>query len=284
MHVVGFGALCPIHASRAMAKIIVVVVVLGCLLARPASVDGAVSGTSSSVTVSADGTLLLVMRCPREAHDCAEPVLLPDGRIVALRDVFEKSGVYDALTFEPVWQVQWWDHEFNLLWSDDFRHVVRVNQHALRSDWALAFFEDGRLVRAYPSNYLLTRMKTHWFVPYTSNGWRSVWYETLDADLRRGTVNLVTTRRSFYFHYRYYDLGLQEFYTFDLVTGAIINRRVTGAWRPWAYGAVGFAVLVAVQLALRLLWRLHRQWRVATNPRRGFAITPRAGENSTTLL
>ena len=255
-------------------------------LALPALAGASVSGTYSTVTVSADGSRLLVMRFPRPEHDYAPPFTLPGGRVVVIRDTFDQSGVYAARTLEPLWQVDWCEHDFNLLHSPDFRHVVRFNPQALGSDWALSFFDDGRLVKAYAASDLLTGLRTHGFFRFTPSGWHTVWYESLDLDPMRRQVHLSTARRTFPLPggRRRLDLGLQEFYAFDLATGAVVSERVTGAWRPWAYGAVAIAILVTLLLALRMLWRALRRWRAAMDRRRGFAVVPDVGENPPALL
>src|SRR5688572_20905526 len=199
------------------------------ILTVPAAAS--VSGNPSTVSASSDGSRLLVMRSPMPTMHPEPPITLPNGRVAAIRDLFNKSGVYDAHTLKPIWQVDWYENEFNLRWSDDFRHVVRVHPQALRSDWGLAFFEDGRLLKAYPSHFLMTGLKSHWFVPYTSAGWHSVWCDSVEIDHVRSRVEFSTTRRQFQWNGHTLDLGLQERYTFDLETGVIIKRQITGAWR-----------------------------------------------------
>src|SRR5687767_4884083 len=118
------------------------------LLAFPAAAVGGISAPRSHATVSPDGRRVLVMlsqhpeydRIPEYDRRYPQVVTLPDGRVVNIRDGFPSSGAYDAATLAPLWQVDWYSFPWELLWSDDFRSVVRMNPHGLHESWALAFY------------------------------------------------------------------------------------------------------------------------------------------------
>jgi hypothetical protein len=96
------------------------------------------------------------------------------------------------------------------------------------------------------------------------------WYQTCEFDSRRNEVRLSTGRREARIAGRSIDLGLQEFYTFDADTGAIVEQRTVGAWVVWAYGA---GVVVSVVCATLLFRWLLRRWRMRAVVRsRGFPV------------
>ena len=86
---------------------IVVVAALALVVGIADIASASISGNPSTFSVSADGTRLLVMRSPSPLQNPEPPVVLPNGRMGTIRDLFEKSGVYDAETLEPVLQVDW---------------------------------------------------------------------------------------------------------------------------------------------------------------------------------
>ena len=58
--------------------------------------------------------------------------------------------------------------------------------------------------------------------------------------------------------FRFYydlDLGLQESYSFDLATGEIVSRQVTGRWVIWLYAALALTALIATPILLFLIIR-----------------------------
>ena len=228
-------------------------------LAFTAAAAGGIAAPSSRAVVSPDGRRVLVMLSEDPEYDRMHPqlVTLPDGRVINIREGFARSGAYDAGTLAPLWQVDW--SSWSLLSSDDFRSIVRLNwrgfDSGIDSDWALAFYDEGRLVRRYDFADLLTRLRHDAFLQFTSSGWHTVWYG--DFELKGGRVNLSTARRRLRLAEFELDLRLQEFYTFDLATGSMLSRRTEGAWFVWLGGVLAAAPVV-VPAALFVVWRKRR--------------------------
>lgn len=250
---------------RVLAK---VRILLLALLVFPSITRGGISAPNSSVAISRDGERILVMLSPDAGYDQTSTFTLPDGRLINLHDTFPKSGVYNSSTLEPVWQVDWFSLQYDLRYSDDLQHLVRLNRQGFRSDWAIAFYDGGKLIRTYDCAFLLTGMNRRWCLPYSTWDWHTQWYEDFDLDTQRESVLLSTAQRRMYVPDHEIDLGLQEFYTFDLASGLLISRRSVGAWLVWAYGATAVALAVALFFAVRWLWRRMK----ASSRRRGFPV------------
>jgi len=218
---------------------------------------GGMSAQRSHAVLSADGKRILVMVSPTADFDGPHPVAfsLPDGRTVVLRDTFQKSGAYDSATLVPIWQVDWFSLKGDLCWSADLGDVVRLNRFGLTSDWALAFYHDGRPVRRYDCKYLLTAFRHERFLPYETWDWHTAWYDVFEFDQNR--LRLSTARRRLSFGDREFDLGFQEFYTFDMSTGAVIAFSTVGSRRIWWY----FAGVVFVVCVIPLLFWFRRRKR-----------------------
>jgi hypothetical protein len=240
------------------------------VLALPTAAAASLSSPDSSANYSRNGTRILVMRSPDPEGDRALPMTLGDGRVVKIRDAFPKSGVYDARTLAPLWQVNWFAHDWDLEWSDDMRFVVERNRFGCRSRRALSFYADGKLTRTYSTGELLTGLNFEVLLPFTSGDWHTQWYDDFGADHYRSAVNVSTARRQLHFCGGTFDLARQEFYTFDLETGAMLTRRISGAWGVWVYGACALALLIAPPLVLRAIWRRWRSRRA--NGQRGFEV------------
>lgn len=247
-----------------------IAVVLLLVFVLPVAAAGGISACDSTVTVSRDGTRLLVMVSYVRDLDRGAMATLPDGRTVNVYDQFKKSGAYDARTLEPIWQVDWYEQERRLRWSPDFRHVVRKNIWGMRKGWGLIFYENGRAIQQYDCGELLTGLCSIWFVPFETWDWHDRWYDDFELD-GDGVVRLSTARRRFYIAGWKLDLGLQEFYTFDLATGAMRSRRVTGWWRVPMYVVVLLSAVIALRTALQRLWRAVRE-RTLWRRRRGFEV------------
>ena len=206
------------------------------VFSKAASLAG-ISAPSSSAYLSMDGRRLLVMVSPAAEYEKRHPskFTLPDGRSITLNETFPKSGSYDSATFAPLWQVDWFSLKGDLLFSADFTDVARLNRFGLDSDWALAFYHEGRLTRRYNCAELLTGLKNRLFFPYETWDWHYAWYDGFELSKDRLAVS--TARRQLHFFGYDLNLGLQEFYTFDLPTGAVISRSSVGWWCFRWYGA-----------------------------------------------
>jgi hypothetical protein len=164
--------------------------------------------------------------------DRAESFVLRDGSAITLRDVFPKSGCYDAITLEPIWQVDWFAFNWNLETSADFTHVVWLHEKAMKGGAALEFYTNGELVRAYRCLDLLKHMNSALLLDFTSANWHSEWYDWRSFQLAGcDRLYLSTGRRQFWMSGHQFDLGYQEHYTFDLATGEIREITYTGVDR-----------------------------------------------------
>jgi hypothetical protein len=224
---------------------------------------GSISAENSWVAFSADGRQVLVLLSPYSdsggsPSDGSPSAIFPDGQQLALRETFTKSGVYDVATLTPKWQVDWYALQRDVLGSDDMRYVAVINRTGFHRGCAVAFFDRGRLVRAYNCADFLTGMSREEFLPFTSSDWHTQWYDNFALSSDHRSVNLSTARRRINLAGCKISLGLQEFYTFDLATGSITSRRTEGAWLVWTYGAAIMLVAAGLVLAARGIWIWHR--------------------------
>jgi hypothetical protein len=197
-----------------------------------------ISAPNSSAIVSADGTRVLIMLSTNPQYDQAPTTTLPDGRVINLRDTFTSSGLYDVSTLHPIWRCNWFSLNQDLLWSSDLRYVTRLNRQGFGRDWAIVFYDLGTLEKKYSCDDLLTGLKGEEFLPYSTWDWHRQWYEDFDLSSDGQHVLLSTARRRIHLADWDIDLGLEEFYTFNLADGSIAERQVTGRWYIWAYGGV----------------------------------------------
>jgi hypothetical protein len=218
-----------------------------------------ISSPDSYLIPSADGRTLFVMLSRDRLYDARPAATLPDGRVVNLADTFGGSGLYDAVTLRPRWRVNWFSLQGDLYHSPDFRHVLRVNRGGLDRGWVLRFYGNGVLVREYDAASVLTGLRSILFLPYSTWDWHVRWYDDYDLDPLTGRFFLTTPRRRFLFYGHRLDLGLQESYTFDLSTGAILSQKVSGAWVLWAYGVLIPVAFALAMIATRALWRRFRR-------------------------
>lgn len=248
--------------------------VLLILLVCPLLARGSIGAPNSSVMPSADGRRVLVMVSPMPDYDREPMATLPDGRVVDVHQAFAASGVYDASTLMPIWEVDWFAFRHDLMVSDDLRHIAWFGRRGMHTDSALEFYEDGGLIRSYNCGQLLTSLRGNWCLPFTSCDWHTQWYADYGLSADRRTVLVSTMRRRvFVFGYRI-DLGLQEFYEFDLTNGAMVSRRVDGAWVVWAYAAGVVAACGVLIIVARAIWRRVR-W---VDRRRGFSVVVLGGD------
>jgi hypothetical protein len=247
-----------------MARLMVLLLVL----VWPGVVLAGLSSPNSYLVPSSDGRRVLVMLSGDRTWDRTRTAALPDGRVVDLYATFGKSGLYDARSLEPKWQVPWFSLGGDLFYSPDLRYVIRVCRPGLRSGWALRFYTDGRLVREHSCSALLTGLRSEWFLPYSTWDWHPRWYDDYDIDATGTRFNVTTARRRLYVEGRRFDLGLQESYTFDVATGEVLSQGVRGRWVVRAYGAGVPAGVVAGMVVVRLGWRFVR----ARPKRAGFPV------------
>ena len=222
----------------------------------PTDAFAGLSAPQSTFAISADGKRILVILSTLIEYDKNSSATLPDGRLINLHDTFAKSGAYDANTLEPIWQVDWYSFNWDILWSDDFRHVVRLNEKGIDSDWAIAFYDNGKEIKSYDCGTLLTQMKDYSYFEFTSGNWHTVWYSNYELSADHSRFLLSTAKRQKRFYGKKIDLGFQEFYEFDLATNTIVSQRAEGGWKIAAYAAVplAFAVLLLLGILARICW------------------------------
>ena len=225
------------------------------------------------------------MLSPDAGSDQTSTATLPDGRVVNLHDLFSKSGVYNSSTLDPVWQVDWFALKRDLLCSDDLQHVARLNRYGFRSNWAIAFYDEGKRVRTYDCPTLLTSMNWDRCLPFSTWDWHTRWYDAFDLDAGHKTVLLSTARRRVYVLGQEIDLGRQEFYTIDLSSGALVigDRSARGlfghtalhSYRWWlclSLRSDGFCkpsrhrTVVAGFLSHKMAWSNPSRWKAEHNP------------------
>ncbi len=176
---------------------------------------------------------------------------LPDGREIIVHQTFSKSGVYDASTLKPIWQVNWFALKSELLFSPNFESVVRINRFGFDGkSWGVSFYKEGQFVKSHNVDDLLTSFKNRFFLPLSTMDWHTRWY---DAYEMKGDEIILSTapRRVFVFGY-VFQLGVQEFYSFDVATGIITKKRVVQTWYYWLCAFVILCGLVFVGLWLLL--------------------------------
>ena len=161
------------------------------------------------------------------------PFALPDGREINIRDTFAKSGCYDAATLAPLWQVEWYTFPYCLGWSPDFSNVARLNIHGIEHDPDFPFTMIGQLTKEYNCNFLLTGLRSPYLLPFSTWDWHTQWYDKFEVEGNR--LALSTVRRRLYIYGFEINLGLQEFYEFDLGTGEVASFRSEGGWVMWVY-------------------------------------------------
>jgi hypothetical protein len=187
-----------------------------------------ISAPDSHAQYSPDGKRILVMISNNPGWDSTREFTLRDGRIVVMREIFPKSGCYDAATLQPIWQVNWFTFSWYLQSSPDFTEVARLFPKAMLGGPALEFYKEGKVVRSYTCDDLLQHLNSYAFVSFTSAGWHHEWYDYRDFRQTGGGLNLSTGRRLFWLMGHGYDLGYQEHYTFDLATGQVRSCTYSG--------------------------------------------------------
>ncbi|MDB6133473.1 MAG: hypothetical protein JWM59_1716 [Verrucomicrobiales bacterium] len=203
--------------------------------------------SQSYAKLSADCKRLLVMTTgksePQNRWD--ELFRLPDGRELALSEVFLKSGVYEVGTLSPVWQVDWYAYERNLRVSPDLDSMAVVFDHALQypDEPALSFFHQGKPIREYGCHQLLGRLRSKVFFKLTNVNWHLDWYEEFET--HGNYLTFITAQRSFGAAEWRLNLGCQDAWVFDLRTGKVVERRTLGAQRL-AMIALAVAALFAI--------------------------------------
>ncbi|RYD35060.1 MAG: hypothetical protein EOP86_09465 [Verrucomicrobiaceae bacterium] len=192
-----------------------------------------ISSSRSYARLSSDGKRLLVMTTGKSMpHEWKREIFrLPDGRELALSEIFRKSGVYEVGSLAPVWQVDWYAYEINLRVSPDLDSMAVVFGHALQypEEPALSFFHQGKPIREYGCHQLLGRLRSKVFFKLTNVNWHLDWYEEFET--HGDYLTFITAQRTFGPADWSLNLGYQDAWVFDLRTGLAVEHGTLGAFR-----------------------------------------------------
>jgi hypothetical protein len=156
----------------------------------------------SYAILSADDQFLLVMRSPvKIEYDEGRIFKLPSGQQVDLRDKFKTNGIYRLDNFECVMPFDWFADGGELFASEDLSIFVRLNRFAVETQnrtnlsWCLKFYGKGKEVKQYQVKDLV-EMPHFYFLPFTSDGWHTVWYATAMYTSSSGFVDIAYSYNS----------------------------------------------------------------------------------------
>lgn len=235
----------------------------------------------SYAVLSADNKLMLVMCSPIETNwDSGCIFTLPSGQQINLREKFKTNGVYRLDNFECVQPLDWFADEGELFYYQGFNILVRLNQFAVETQnktnwsWCLRFYDQGRIVRQYQVKDLVA-IPHFLFLPETSYGWHTVWYELGAFTSGEGLYPLTG---SYYSQWQFVLVTQPQFFgpiklsngnvfVFDVFNGEIIQQ-----WRHHPLAkllTIAILFLVSGFLALvyfvKILKKLFRRLRVTKN-------------------
>jgi hypothetical protein len=231
----------------------------------------------SYAILSADNQFLLVMRSPvKIEYDEGHIFKLPSGQQIDLREKFKTNGVYRLDNFECVLPLDWFADGSELFVSRDFNILVRLNQIAVETKnktnwcWCLKFYNKGKEVKQYQVKDLV-EMPHLFFLPFTSDGWHTVWYATAMDTSSSGFIDiaysynsqlqfiLVTAPQSLGRIY----LSDGNVFLFNATTGKIVQQ-----WRHHPLIKLSIIVIsflafcfLVIFLCVRLLRKLFRKLR-----------------------
>jgi len=107
---------------------------------------------------------------------------LPSGQQINLREKFKTNGVYRLDNFECIQPLDWYADQSELFAYGGFDILVRLNQFAVDTQnktnwsWCLRFYNQGKVVKEYQVKDLVA-IPSQLFLPFTTYGYHSVWYE-----------------------------------------------------------------------------------------------------------
>jgi hypothetical protein len=189
-------------------------------VALATSVRAGLSGPPKSrIEPLPDGKHMLVFLAPLPAaEDEGRMAVLPDGKIVDLRETFPASGCYPIGSTKPLWTAPW---ESIDRWtvSDDCRYLVRWNEFGDGSygridggtlSWGLKFYDRGKEIKTYDVAELVDYPS---LMPFTSSDYHFDWigYDYDDSLIIKNGLFLLQT-------------STHERYAFDVTTGEIIEQ------------------------------------------------------------
>lgn len=178
-----------------------------------------------------DGKYLFVMISPRSPEDDASSWIESKAqKIREIRNTYTRSGLYrNDGSSTPIWTVSWYAYDVEPL--SDAVHLVRPGPWATSSgSEAVAFFENGKLIRSYTVGDLVA---VPVLMPHSVSHfmWRSD--EHLDDDTKTYSIKTKHGER----------------YTFDVTTG-----RISSSFSPVRW-ILGTAIIVAISAIGFWWWR-----------------------------
>ncbi|MES2707421.1 MAG: hypothetical protein V4726_12560 [Verrucomicrobiota bacterium] len=173
-----------------------------------------------------------------------------------LFDTFKKSGVYDSSTFAPVWLVDWYAYDFELVSSPNLEDLVRVNRYGMEQDWGLAFYHQGLLTRRYSCDELLRSLNSKIFFRNTSANWHTDWYDTFGSN--RDMLVFTTQPRLLGLADKRLNLGMQDSWVFSLRDGQVLGNKTMGTARFLGF-ILGLVVMLLTPFGIWLLRRGRRR-------------------------
>ena len=178
----------------------------------------------SYAIISSSSNRILVMLTRSPGED--ESFVLPNGKKIDLRETFHSSGVFDFITNKPIWKFNWYSGEYEIQTSEDFSSIIRFNQFALVAPkkWGLIFIYNGKVIKTYSLDALLTNFKSKYFFPFETGGYYYRWED--DFVLKGNALKFKTTKRRINFFSYIIPLGYQELYSFDAKTGKILEKHI----------------------------------------------------------
>jgi hypothetical protein len=180
---------------------------------------------------------------------------LPSGQQINLREKFKTNGVYRLDNFECVQPLDWFADQSELFNYGDFDILVRLNQFAVDTQnktnwsWCLRFYDQGKVVKEYQVKDLVA-IPHPMYLPETTYGWHTVWYELAAFT---GGEGLYPLSGSYYSQWQFvlvtepqyfgpFKLSNGNVFVFNVFTGKIIQQ-----WRY--HPSINFLITITLFLA-----------------------------------
>ncbi len=228
-------------------------ILLFILIFSPYALYAKLGTPQSYAIISKDGNRILVMLTKSPGQD--ELFALPNNKIIDLRKTFKSSGVFNLTTNKPIWLFNWYSNAFEIQASDDFSSIIRLNEYGLVSPqkWGLMFIYNGKIVKTYSLDVLLTDFKSKYFFPFETGGYYFRWED--DFILNGNYLKLVTTARQINCFGHIIPLGYQESYSFDAKTGEILEKRINN---PLLDAIITLTVIIFISILVAFFIKRHR--------------------------
>jgi hypothetical protein len=214
----------------------------------------------SYAILSADNKSILVMCSSIKTNwDSGYIFTLPSGQQINLREKFKTNGVYQLDNFQCVQPLNWYADQSELFYYGGFDILVRLNEFAVDTQnktnwsWCLRFYDQGKVVKEYQVKDLVA-LPHYLFLPETSYGWHTVWYELGAFTSGEGLYPL---SGSYYSQWQFVlmtepqafgpiKLSDGNVFVFDVFNGKIIQQ-----WRR--HPLIKFLIVIITFLALYFL-------------------------------